>query len=176
MKLTTTDSSAWSTRQGHRLLQIGMGLFLGALFVGLAIPRFAVPRLGLSAHLLGLMQGVFLIVLGLLWHRLELPRAMFRGAFWLAVYGCLAPLTANLLGATWAAGNTLLPLAAGQAHGSALQERIITVMLRSGGASLIVASILILWGLRTSSPGRASLAARSGAAQQSVEADKAHAG
>jgi hypothetical protein len=57
-------------------------------------------------------------------------------------------LTANLLAAIWGAGNTLLPIAAGQAHGNALQERIITILLRTGGASLIAAAILVLWGLR----------------------------
>ena len=53
-----------------------------------------------------------------------------------------------LLAAIWGAGNTLLPIAAGPAHGSALQERIIAVTLRTGGASLIAVAILILWGLR----------------------------
>ena len=137
-----------TARQGHRLLQIGMFLFLAALLVGLAVPRFAVPRLGLSSHLLGLMQGLFLMVAGVFWDRLRLPLATRRGAFWLTLYGCLAPLTANLLAAIWGAGNTLLPMAAGQAQGNTLQERIITTLLRTGGASLIVAAILVLWGLR----------------------------
>ena len=46
-----------SVQEGHRLLQIGMLLFLFALLVGVGIPQFAVPRLALSAHLLGIMQG-----------------------------------------------------------------------------------------------------------------------
>ncbi len=142
------DSSITPARQGQRLLQVGMFLFLGALLVGLAIPSFAVPRLGLSAHLVALMQALFVMVLGLFWHRLALPLAMLRAAFWLALYGCFAPVTATLLAATWAAGSTLLPQAAGSAHGSALQEGIIAGLLRTGGASLIVMSILVLWGLR----------------------------
>ena len=60
------DTSNWSSRQGHRLLQLGMLVFLIALLVGLAVPKFAVPRLGLSAHLIGIMQGLFLMVSGLL--------------------------------------------------------------------------------------------------------------
>ena len=43
---------------GHRLLRVGIVLFLFALLVGLAVPRFAVPRLGLSTHLLGLMHDI----------------------------------------------------------------------------------------------------------------------
>ena len=141
----TSDSKA---RQGHRLLQLGMLVFLFALIVGVAVPSFAVPRLGLSTHLLGIMQGLFLAVSGLLWPRLKLAPAVARLAFWLAVYGCLAPLTANFLAAIWGAGNTLLPMAAGQARGSSLQEALIAILLRSGGASLIAVTLLIVWGLR----------------------------
>ena len=143
----TPDSKV---RQGHRLLQLGMLVFLFALVVGVAVPSFAVPRLGLSTHLLGIMQGLFLAVTGLLWPRLELAPLVARVAFWLAVYGCLAPLTANLLAAVWGAGNTLLPMAAGQARGSSVQESVIVILLRSGGAALIAAALLIVWGLRGS--------------------------
>jgi hydroxylaminobenzene mutase len=125
-----------------------MSLFLLALLIGLAIPQFRVPRLGLSAHLLALTQGLFLMVAGLLWERLRLAPGLSRATFWLALYGCLAPLCANLLAAAWGAGNTLLPIAAGAAHGSALQEGIIAGLLRTGGASLIATAVLVLWGLR----------------------------
>lgn len=144
-----TGGRSLSVRQGHRLLQIGAALFLAALLVGLAIPKFAVPRLALSAHLLGITQGLLLMVAGVVWPRLLLSRGASRLAFWLAVYGCMAAWSANLLGAMWGAGNTLLPIAAGPAHGSPLQEGIIVVALRSGGASLIAATLLVLWGLRS---------------------------
>jgi len=36
------------SRQGHRLLQIGVALFLFTSFEGFAIPYLAAPRLGLS--------------------------------------------------------------------------------------------------------------------------------
>ena len=143
------DTSDGSLRQGHRLLQAGVLLFLFALFVGLVVPHFSAPRLGLSAHLLGIMQGIFLMVAGLLWPKLELPRAMSRVGPWLAIYGCFAAWTANVLAGVWAAGNSMLPMAAGQAHGSVLQEGIITVSLRTAAVSLIAVAILILWGLRT---------------------------
>ena len=41
-----------------------------------------------------------------------------------------------------------LPIAAGQAHGSVLQEGIIAISLRTAAVSLIAVSLLILWGLR----------------------------
>lgn len=75
------------------------------------------------------------------------------GAF-LAGYGCLAAWTANLSAAVWGAGNSMLPIAAGPAHGSLVQERIIAIALRSAAVSLIVAAVLVLWGLRGLPGGR----------------------
>jgi (hydroxyamino)benzene mutase len=137
-----------SLRQGQRLLQAGILLFLLALLVGLAVPRFAVPRLGLAAHLLGIMQGIFLMVIGLLWPRLNLTSGVSRLGSWLALYGCFAAWAANVLAGVWGAGNTMLPMAAGQARGSTLQEAIIATGLRTAAVSLIAAAIVILWGLR----------------------------
>lgn len=138
----------WSLRQGHRLLQVGFVLFLFALVAGLGVPNFAVPRIGLSAHLLGIMQGIFLMVTGLLWPKLKLSRTISQVGFWLAVYGCFAAWTANVFAGISGAGNTMLPIAAGQAHGSALQEGIIAIGLTTAAVSLIAVSLLILWGLR----------------------------
>ena len=144
------NASDWSSGQAHRLIQLGVLVFLIALLVGLAVPLLAVPRLGLSAHLLGIMQGLFLIAAGLLWPRLQLTRALARLVFWLLVYGSFAAWAANMLGAIWGAGNSILTFAAGAARGSALQEGVIAALLRTAGASLIVAVTLILWGLRIS--------------------------
>jgi len=94
------------------------------------------------------MQGIFLMMIGLLWPKLKLPRAMSRIGFWAAVYGCFAAWAANLFAGISGAGNTMLPMAAGQAHGSALQETIIAIGLRTAAVSLIAVSLLILWGLR----------------------------
>jgi len=137
-------------RDGHRLLQLGALLFLLGLLVGLGVPRFTVPRLALSTHLLGIMQGTFLMVVGLLWPRLRFTRSSSRIGHGLAIYGCLAPWTANLLGAVWGAGNSMLPMAAGGARGNAFEEGAIRVLLVSGALSLVAMAVLILWGLRMS--------------------------
>ena len=112
------------------------------------VPSFAVPRLGLSTHLLGITQGIFLMVIGLVWPRLRTSRPIGTAGMILVLYGCFAPWTANLLAAILGAGNSLLPFAAGEARGTSLQEGIIAILLRSGAVSLIAALLLILWGLR----------------------------
>lgn len=135
-------------RQGHRLLQVGFLLFLLALFVGLGVPSFSVPRLALSTHLLGIMQGTFLVAAGLIWPRLRLSASLSRIACGLAIYGCVAAWTANLSAAVLGAGSSMMPIAAGTARGSPLQEAAILIALRSAAVSLIAAVVMVLWGLR----------------------------
>lgn len=143
------ETSDGCRRDGHRLLQVGGLLFLLGLLVGLAVPGFAVPRLALSTHLLGMTQGTFLLAAGLVWPKLRLTRPMSRIGCGLATYGCLAPWTANLCGALWGAGASMMPIAAGSARGTGFQEGVIRVLLVSGAVSLVATATLVLWGLRT---------------------------
>ena len=134
--------------QSQRLLQAGVALFLGAVLLGLAVPYFTIPRLALAAHLVGTLQGIVLVVAGLLWVRLSLTPAQFTLVFWLLLYQAVVAPLSNLLAAAWGAGTSIIPIAAGTARGSAVQEAVINIGLRSAGAALIVALLLILWGLR----------------------------
>jgi (hydroxyamino)benzene mutase len=142
------NSSILLTRQGHRLVQLGVALFLFVTLQGLVIQNFAVPSLGRSAHTLALSSGLVLLGIGLVWPRLTLGATATRIAFWFLVYSLLATIVAFLLAAIWGAGNTVLPLAAGSAHGTALQENIIATVLVSSLPTGIIAFALILWGVR----------------------------
>ncbi|MBZ9700138.1 MULTISPECIES: hypothetical protein [unclassified Mesorhizobium] len=137
-------------RQGHRLLQLGIALLLFSSVEGFAIPSLAAPRLGLSVHTLGALQGVLLLVLGLVWSRLNLGVAMSRIAFWFLIYSALAVLAAYVMASLWGAGNETMPLAAGAAHGSAFQEYAIKAIAYSSAPTGLIAFALILWGLRLS--------------------------
>ena len=143
------ENSDWLKRHGRQLLRAGALLFLLGLLVGLAVQRFAIPRLALSTHLLGIMQGVFLMVAGLVWPHLRVGKLASRIGSALAAYGCLAAWTANLYGAVWAAGGSMVPMASGGVQGTAAQELAIRVLLRSSALSLIGAVLLMLWGLRS---------------------------
>src|SRR5437667_2727138 len=135
------------SRQGHRLLQLGVALFLLTSFEGFVIPSFAAPRLGLSAHSLMALLGVLFVALGFLWPKLRLGVATSRLAFWMLTYSSLAIVAAFLLGAIWGAGNSTMPLAAGTAHGSNFQEAVIKIVAYSSAPTGIVSFALILWGL-----------------------------
>ena len=135
------------SRRSHRLLQLGVLLFLFGLLTGFAIPMLENPRMGLSSHLEGVLNGIFLVVLGLLWPRLRLGRAASASAFWLALFGTFANWAATLLAAAWGAGRTM-PIAAGSHQGTAAQETLIMVLLFSLSAAMVAECGLVLWGLR----------------------------
>jgi hydroxylaminobenzene mutase len=136
------------SRQGQRMLQIGIWLFVFSGLEGFVIHSLPVPSLGRSVHTLSAEQGVITLALGLLWHRLNLGTAASRIAYWTFLYSSFATLIPFVMAAMWGAGNSTIPLAAGAAHGSAVQEDIIRVVLYSAALPFFVSMALILWGLR----------------------------
>jgi hydroxylaminobenzene mutase len=142
------DTAAQQSRAGHRLLQMGMLLFLLGLLTGFVSPSFANSRMGLSSHLEGVMNGTFLMAFGLIWPKLALGRPALAVAFWLAIYGTFANWIATLLAAAWGAGAPMMPIAAAGHTGSGVEETVISVLLLSVGFAMVVTCILALWGLR----------------------------
>lgn len=140
------------TDQGRWLLRLGIGLLVAVSLEGFVIPSLGSPRLGLSAHNLGGLQSVLLLVLGLVWPQLQLGPAASRTAFWLLIYSTFAILLAYVLGAAWGAGNETMPLAAGAAHGSAVQETLIRLIAYSSALTGLIGFALMLWGLRAGAP------------------------
>lgn len=141
------------SRQGHRLLQIGIALFLYSSFDGFAIPYFGSPRIGLSVHTLSALQGVMMLGLGLLWTRLKLGVTASRIAFWCTIHGTFAILAAYTIAAVWGVGNETIALMGelphGLSHGSAFQEAFIKILAYSSAPTGLTSFVLILWGLRT---------------------------
>jgi hydroxylaminobenzene mutase len=138
-------------KAGHRLLQLGIFLFLIGLLTGFVVPQLANPRMGLASHLEGIMNGIFLVLIGLLWPKLRLSRFWLIITFWLAIYGTFANWAATLMVAIWGAGASM-PIAALEYRGTALQEAIINFFLRTLSMAMVAASALVLWGLKVGSP------------------------
>ena len=134
-------------RQGHRLLQIGVALLLLTSFEGFAIPYFAAPLLGRSAHSLMALLAVLLLPMGLLWPKLDLRPAALQVAFWFLIYSGFAIVASFLMAALWGAGHTTMPLS-GAPYGTAFQEATIKAVAYSSAPTGIIAFALIFWGLR----------------------------
>ncbi|HMF68590.1 MAG TPA: hypothetical protein VK602_13395 [Phyllobacterium sp.] len=76
-----------------------MFLFLLGLVTGLLEQRFTNMRMGLAAHLEGVMNGTFLVALAAIWTEVRLPPTAKAAAYWTALYGTYA----NWLTTTFAA-------------------------------------------------------------------------
>jgi hydroxylaminobenzene mutase len=136
-----------STDSQRRLIWHGMFLFLLGLLVGLAEGQVANPRMGLAAHLEGLMNGTYLIALGAIWPFVKLSPKLTTLAFWTVLYGTYANLIITTLAAIVGA-NSMSPITGAGHSASAGQEFLITLGFVTVGIAMLVSSILILWGLR----------------------------
>lgn len=132
-------------QQSNQLIFWGVLLFFLGLLSGLFIPMMANPRMGLSGHLEGIMNGIFLIVSGLIWSRLESSEKWLRISFILAFFGTFANFTAVLIAAITGSGR-LMPLAGGK-EGTPVLESIISFLLISLSIAMLVFCIIILKGL-----------------------------
>jgi len=144
-------------RAGHRLIQLGIILFLAGLLTGFVIPLMANPRVGLSSHLEGVMNGLLLVALGVIWPRLTLGRGTRRLAFGLAVFGTVANWLGTLLAGIWGTG-AMMPIAAAGQQGSSVQELIVSVLLMALSFAMVAAIALVIWGVRRARDAGAVLA------------------
>ena len=131
----------------RRLMWHGMCLFLLGLLTGFAEPRFVNMRMGLAAHLEGLMNGTFLLALGAAWAEVRLPQRAEKVAFWTALYGTYVNWLVTTLAAAF--GTAALSPITGAGHtGLGWQERLVTIGFITVGLTIVASSVLVLWGLR----------------------------
>jgi (hydroxyamino)benzene mutase len=151
MKGDAMDTSALSQGISHRLTFSGVLLLLLSLITGLAVPKFANPRMGLASHVEGMMSGILLTVLGGIWPKLRLGKKAMNAACLLSVYGAYATWLNPLLAAAWDAGGTMMPEASKGKKGTAVQETVISILAVSLVLAMLPAVFIVFWGLRTKS-------------------------
>jgi len=143
-----------SEHLSRRLLRYGIVLFLLGLVTGRLVQSLPLPRMGLASHLEGVMNGTFLVVLGLVWPHLRLRPLLLRAAYWLGLVGAYLNWAVTLAAAAWGAGAATMPLAAGGHQGTPDQELTLLVGLRALNVAMFASCFLVLWGLRGEGPPR----------------------
>src|ERR1700760_2833996 len=71
----------------RRLLFHGIALFLIGLVTGLAEQHFTNVRMALTAHLEGVLNGIFLLAVGAIWNEVRLPSFPGKVAYWALLGG-----------------------------------------------------------------------------------------
>ena len=131
----------------RRLMWHGMLLFLIGLLTGFAEQHFVNTRMALAAHLEGVMNGIFLLVLGAVWNEVRLSSRAKAIAYWVALYGTYGNWLVTTLAAAF--GTAALSPITGAGHSGLLwQETLVRFGFLSVGITIIATAFFALWGLR----------------------------
>ncbi len=131
----------------RRVMLHGMILFLIGLLTGFAETHFANTRMGLAAHLEGVMNGTFLLALGAAWNELRLSSRAKTFAYSIALLGTYGNWLVTTLAAVFGT-SALSPITAAGHSGAPWQETLVTLGFLIIGVSMIATSVLLLWGFR----------------------------
>lgn len=104
-------------------------------------------RMGLAAHLEGVMNGTFLLALGAIWTEVKLSPPEKATAYRTALYGTYVNWLTTTFAAVFdtAAAN---PIVSAGHQGQPWQESLAAAGFLSVAVSIIAASLLVLCGLR----------------------------
>ncbi len=135
------------TQTSRRLKRLGMFLFLLGLLTGFIIMQLKNPRMGLAAHLEGVMNGTFLVVCGVIWNELKLSATLRRVLLVTLIFGAFINWTFTLIAAIFGTSQ-MTPISGAGYSGSSMQENVVTAGLISVGLTMVFSLSVIIYGLR----------------------------
>lgn len=133
--------------QNRQLMWHGMLLFLLGLITGLLEQRFTNVRMGLSAHLEGVMNGILLLALGAAWNEVRLSHPVKVTAYWTVLYGTYANWLVTSIAAAFGTAASS-PITSAGHSGQPWQESFVAMGFLTVSIAIIATSVLVLWGLR----------------------------
>ncbi len=132
----------------RKLKMLGMLLFLLGLLTGLIIMNTQNPKMGLAAHLEGVMNGTFLVVAGLVWKDLYLSEKIRKLLFMALIYGTFVNWLTTLISAIWGTSK-MTPLSGAGFSGTGMQENIVAFGLISLTLAMLFSLTVMVYGLRS---------------------------
>ena len=131
----------------RKLKLLGMFLFLLGLITGFLMMNIKNPKMGLAAHMEGVMNGTFLIAVGLIWSELNLNNKLKTAAYGTLIYGTFVNWFVTLLSAYF--GTSKMTPISGQGFvGTDLQENIVRVGYITVGITMMFSVLVMTYGLR----------------------------
>jgi hydroxylaminobenzene mutase len=124
----------------------GIILFLISLINGFLIQLLCLPRLGLSAHLIGLIGASFLFGIGSYWSRLNLSPRTSKIGMVLLIYSFCVGWAVYFAAAALGAGK-MFPIASQNKAGTSAVEGIIGIFMLSFVLTFLISFIILLKGL-----------------------------
>jgi len=131
----------------RKLKMLGMFLFLLGLITGFLMMNIKNPKMGLAAHMEGVMNGTFLIAAGLIWNELTLNKNLKAAAYWTLIYGTFVNWFVTLLSAYF--GTSKMTPISGQGFvGTDMQENIVRIGYITVGLTMLFSVFVMTFGLR----------------------------
>ena len=131
----------------RRLLWHGVLLFLLGLLVGIAVPAFRNPRMGLTAHVGTVLSGIVLWLAGAAWDELRLSARATAATFWSGLFANYVNAAA-LVAAAMLGTSRSTPIAGAGFAGTAVQEAMVDALLYGGAVVTFAWCGLLLWAFR----------------------------
>lgn len=135
------------TQISRRLKMLGMLLFLIGLLTGLIMMELKNARMGLAAHLEGVMNGTFLVVAGFVWGELKISARLKNTAYWTLLYGTYANWLFTLLSAVFGTSR-MTPISGAGYEGAELYENLVSVGLVTVALTMVFSLGVLVYGLR----------------------------
>jgi hydroxylaminobenzene mutase len=143
---TPADTAETSAKKG--LIWHGLVLFFIGLLSGFVIPSLKSPRIGVSAHVEAVLNGMFLILVGgIVWDRIRLSRRIAGATYWSLLYAAYGSWLFCQLAAVFG-GSKMLPIAGAGNHALPWQEQLLTIGFGTVGVSFAFACGVVLYGFR----------------------------
>lgn len=131
----------------RRLALLGAVLLMLGFLTGWISGTLANPRMGLSSHLEGLMNGILLLALAGCWRHVQLSPGLERWCFRLLAFGTVANWLTTLLAAVWGAGESAMPIASAGHRAAPWQEGLIVTLLVALSLAMMAGVGLVIKGL-----------------------------
>jgi hydroxylaminobenzene mutase len=131
----------------ERLVRSGVLLALLGVLTGFAPMLVTNPRMGLAAHVGGVMNALLLLTLGAVWSFVKLPPGRESLATTLLIFGGFGNW-ANVLVASITGATEFAPLAAAGHSAGALIEKATFGLIVIAASATLTGLALTFWGVR----------------------------
>lgn len=126
----------------------GMVLFLLGLVLAFPIIPYTNKRMAIATHLEGILNGIFILVVALIWDWVKVPMRAKKVAYVSLLVGSYFNCFGVFMASLWGAGVAMAPVAGAGFQAAPWQETFISVILPVSAVAEITCVGILLWGLR----------------------------
>ena len=147
------ENSNSSTNEARQILFHGGIMTLLSLLSGFTTFFALAPRIALSSHTVGLLQGAMLIAIAGAWHLLNAPPKTLKILKYTLLVGFYANWISTQLSALWSAGRSTYPInGKDMPEGAASWQDLTVSVLGFLSVLILVSAVLIILAAQNKEP------------------------